>query len=68
MSWEFEVNLQCSNASCFVCVLSQHGMGVPNDNPKYISLQTVPLQSIMHELDKCFILDKGTVWRDTTDI
>ena len=34
----------------------------------FISLQTVPLQSIVHELDKCFILCKGTVWRGITDI
>ena len=33
-----------------------------------IFLQTVPLQSIMHELDESFILSKGTVWRDMTDI
>ena len=31
-----------------------------------IPLQTVPLQSIMQELDKCFILSKGTVWRGIT--
>ena len=29
-------------------------------------LQTVPLQSIMHELDECFMLCKGTVWRGIT--
>ena len=33
-----------------------------------ISLPTVPLQSIVHELDECFILGKGTVWRGITDI
>ena len=28
--------------------------------------QTLPLQSIMHELDVCFILGKSTVWRGIT--
>ena len=31
-----------------------------------VPLQTVLLQSIMHELDECFILCKGTVWRGIT--
>ena len=33
-----------------------------------IFLMTVSLQNIMHELDECFILGKGTVWRGITDI
>ena len=28
----------------------------------------MPLLSIMHKLDECFILGKGTVWRGITDI
>ena len=31
-------------------------------------LGNVSYQSIMHKLDECFILDKGTVWRGITDI
>ena len=32
-----------------------------------IPLQILPLQSIMHELDECFILGKCTVWRGIAD-
>ena len=30
-----------------------------------VFFQTVPLRSIIHELDKSFILSKCTVWRST---
>ena len=33
-----------------------------------VSLKTVPLQGILHVLDECVILGKGTVWRGITDI
>ena len=42
--------------------------GANNKRELVISLQTLPLQSVMHKLDECFILSKGTVWRGITDI
>ena len=49
------------------CALQYVYMQFPTASYVYlivVSLQTVPLQSLMHKLDECFILGKGTVWRD----
>ena len=64
--------LRCNNGNLLLfcnwfllCISSEPG-GIHALLVLVIPLQTVPLLSIMHELDKCFTLCKGTVWRDIT--